>query len=574
MTATPEARAGLAQAGPSLLSRLYGLGSVYGKTLRDSRWTVLGLGLVVGLLTLATGFALADQFDTEIERQLLALQMESLPAIFRGLIGEPVNLHTLPGFLSWRLMGFLPLMIGVWSVVAMSGTIAGEAARKTLELVLSLPISRRSLAIQKVIAHVSGVAIVIIIVSAIAALGSPYLATLPGDEIPFADALAELALVGSIALFAGSIAFALGPLVGRALAGGIGAAWLFGSYVVNGFAELVPGFGLLRNLSVFYWTTGHRPMAGVSDWPAVIVVAALAVVLFTLGVVLFERRDLATQAALPARISSRVGRLRRGRVAAGRWSLAGPGRRSLAERLPAALGWGGALGLYGFFVAMSSDAFAQTITAVPQIAELIRQLYPDFDFTTTGGILQLAIFAFVTLMVGLAAAGLVAGWASDEREGRLEIVLAAPLRRGAWALRSGLGLISAVLLMGAPIDLGPAIGAAAPGDPALSLLGGGLVLGVYGAALVGIGILVAGFGRPRYAGLAVGGVAFTFYLLDLLGTVLRLPDDVLNLSLTQHLGEPMAGTYDVPGTLAAAAVALAGLLVGAWAFARRDLHLS
>ena len=557
---------------PSLASRLYGLGSVFGKTMRDSRLAIAGVALLLGLIVLVTIVAIADQFGTTAARQNLARQMEALPALFQGLLGEPIEIETLPGFMSWRLVGVMPLMVGLWSITALAGTLAAEAARGTLEVVLAAPIRRRSLAGQKFIGHGVALALALALVSTVAWIGSIAFATLPGDEMNVVEAFGEFALVGAISLLAGSIAFAVAPLVGSGLAAGVAGAYLYGSFAVNGYSGLVPGFDVLRFGSVFYWTQGHRPMAGVSDWPALLLVVGLALAFGLLGVVLFERRDLATRVSLPAGFRRGLGRFGLGRLSVGRWSLHGPSARSFAERLPEAIGWGGAMGAYGLFVAAAADAFAEVINSVPQIAQMVRTFYPEFDFESTGGILQFAIFAFVALLVGIATAALVHGWSSDERDGRLEMVLAAPIRRTQWALRSGAGLLAAIMIMGVAIGIGPAIGAVAQGDAWLPVFVGGLVLALYGAALAGAGLLVGGAGRPGWAALAVGGLTLAFYLVDLLGALLGLSPDLLNLSLTRHLGRPMAGIYDVPGLIACVAVALGGLFGGAWLFGRRDLR--
>jgi putative exporter of polyketide antibiotics len=317
-------------------------------------------------------------------------------------------------------------------------------------------------------------------------------------------------------------------------------------------------------------------MAGSYDWPAIGAVLGLAVVFAAAGVVTFVRRDLGSNVAIGARVrggkgfSLGIGRL----VPVGRWSLSGPGARALADRLPEAVLWGVAMGSYGLFVSLAADQFAQIMNSVPQIAQMVRLFYPDFDFESVGGVLQFATFAFISLIVGLASASLVHGWSADEREGRLEVVLASPLRRVAWFLRSAGAVLVATLVMGLVIGVGPAIGAAVQGDEWPQLLGGGLVLGLYGAALVGIGLAVAGAGWPGLAGLAVGAFTLIFYLVELLGGLLGLPAELINLSLTSHLGRPMVGDYDWPGMLACAALAVGGLLFGAWRFSHRDLRAS
>ena len=562
---------------PSMPARMYGLGSVFGKSLRDSTPAMLGVALLLGLVVLVTMVAIGDQFDTLEERQALAQQMELLPDFFQGLLGPAIALDTLPGFLSWRLVGIMPLMIGLWSVTALGATLASEASRGTLEMVLATPLRRHSLAVQKFLGHVVALGLALAFISIVAWLASIAFAKLPGDEMSLVTALSEFAMVGGIALFAGALAFMASNLFGRTVGIGIGGGYLFAAFAINGYAGLVPGFDILRLGSVFYWTQGHRPMAGSSDWPAVAFVFAMAAVFGVAGVASFVRRDLNSPISLSARLrrgdGSRFGvGLGLGRLSVGRWSLGGPGARSVADRLPEAVGWGVAMGMYGLFVAFAADSFAQVINSVPQIATMVSMFYPNFDFESVGGILQFAIFAFIALVVGLAASSLVHGWSSDEREGRLETVLSTPIRRVAWFLRSAGGLFVAVLLMGLLIGLGPAIGAAAQGDAWPPLFAGGLVLGLYGAALVGVGLAVGGAGWPNIAALAVGAFTIAFYLLDLLGGLLGLPDELLNLSLTRHLGQPMVSDYDWPGMLACLALAAGGLLFGAWRFSRRDLR--
>lgn len=571
-----------------VIGRIYGLGSVFGKTLRESGRTAVGVGLLVGLLNLFTALTIADQFATAADRALFAAQMQSLPALFQGLIGEPVNVQTLPGFISWRMVGILPVMIGFYSIVGLTGTLAGEAALGTLELVLSTPVSRVRLALQKYAAHAVAVAVAMALAAILTWVAATAFATLPVDALSILDALGEFGMVALMALLAGSIGFAVAPLVGRAVAAGVASVYLFGSYAVNGYADIVPGFGILRLGSMFHWTEHHRPMAGMYDWPAVAAVLGLVVVLAGVGVLLFQRRDLAATVTLggrfpragtagedaaggvPVRVLRRAGQVFGG-ASVGRWSLRGPGLRSLGERLPAGLAWGAGLGLYGLAIAVSADQFAESINSVPQIAEMIRQIYPDIDFSSAGGILQLAIFGFVALVAGVAAGTLVGGWASDERERRLEMVLSTPIERISWFVRSAVGLLLAVFTIGVVIGVGAGLGAAIVGDESWPVFSGGLVIGVYALALAGVGVLVFGLGFPQFAGGAVAGVTLAFYLIDLIGAILRLPDYVTDLALTRHLGEPMAGSYDWPGMAACVAVLVFGVVVGAWRFAQRDL---
>lgn len=552
---------------PSLLSRVYGLGSIFGKTLRDQRNALIAVGLLISAITVGTASQIALEFDTIASRRLLVAQMDLLPPLFHGLLGQPINIETLPGFISWRLMGFLPILIGAWAITVLSATIAGEAARGTLEMVLSTPVSRTSLAVQKV----AGITVALLVAMAIAALltwlGTIAFAVLPGDEASLAAVAGEFAYVFGMSLLFGMLAFALAPLLGRAIASGVAASALFGSYIVNGYADLVPGFDVLRVASPFYWTLQHRPMAGPSDWPALALVFGGAALLAVVGVVLFRRRDLASRVSLPG--GARATRLA---TLTGRFGLAGPTSRSLGELWPAALGWGVGLGLYGLFIAVSAEEFSRVLASIPQMRDILDRFYPGVDMLTAGGLLQLTMFNFASLIIGLAAATLVGAWASDETDRRLEILIATPVSRVSWALRTGIGVLIAIFVMTAVTGLGVSLGVMLMGDPLGGPISGALVLGLYGSALAGFGLLVAGLGWPHRAGLAVAALAIGTWLLDFLGSILNLPEHVVNLALVRHLGQPMAGLYNEVGMLLISVVAVGGLVGGALAFARRDLR--
>jgi putative exporter of polyketide antibiotics len=94
---------------------------------------------------------------------------------------------------------------------------------------------------------------------------------------------------------------------------------------------------------------------------------------------------------------------------------------------------------------------------------------------------------------------------------------------------------------------------------------------VYGAALAGIGMAVAGVVRASLAAAVVMAVTVGTFLVDLLVPVLRLPEWLGQLALTTHLGEPMIGAWDGAGVIACLALALGGITLGSWGMSLRDV---
>ena len=547
----------------SALSRIYGFGTVYAKTLRDSRLAFIIMAGLMGSFLLAGAAAFGEAYSTVASRQDLATLVRNLPPALAGIYGSPfpVRVETLGGSLSWKTGGSLALMAGIWSVLALSGTLATEARRGSLEFVAVTPLGSRRIAIEKLAAHLTVMGLLAVVVALSAWIGGALFHTLPGDEIPPAAAIGYGLWVGLTGLASGAVAFALAPLIGRAASAGIAGAVLVGGYMLNGYQASVPAFAGPANLTWFGWTVRHIPLAGQYDWVSLVPVALVAIVLFVVGVEAFARRDLGTTTRIPwpGFPSATLG-------------LGGPFGRSLGERLPLALSWAIGVGLYGFVMAAASRSFADQLAKLsPSTTQVIQAIFPNFDLTSTGAFLQLAFVLFAFIVVGFAAATLVSGWASDEGSGRLELLLTTPLARARWAVAGGAGVMAAIAIFTAVVALGVGLGAVVVGgDPGTPVLGT-VVLGLYAAALAGIGLAVGGLFRTSIAAEAVAAVVIVTFLIDLIAPALKWPDWVHQLALTAHLGQPMIGIWDWPGMVACVVLAVGGVLLAGWGINRRDV---
>ena len=125
--------------------------------------------------------------------------------------------------------------------------------------------------------------------------------------------------------------------------------------------------------------------------------------------------------------------------------------------------------------------------------------------------------------------------------------------------------------MTAVMAVGVGAGAATQAGDATRPVLGLWVLGLYGMALAGIGLAVGGLIRPSLAAPVTIVVGLGFYLLDLIGSILDLPDAVLGIALNRHLGRPILGVYDEAGMLACAALAVGGVVLCATGMRRRDI---
>ena len=87
--------------------RIFGLGSVFGKTLRDSRRATIVVGVVLGLTLIGVSKAIVSQFATVESRQEMADLVRAVPPILQGLAGKPVNVETLGGYVQYKYLSLI-----------------------------------------------------------------------------------------------------------------------------------------------------------------------------------------------------------------------------------------------------------------------------------------------------------------------------------------------------------------------------------------------------------------------------------------------------------------------------------
>lgn len=545
------------------LSRVYGFGSIYAKTLRDSRLAFLIMtGLLAGFM-LAIGSAWGSAYGTVEARKEIAALVSSMPAVIAGIAGPVVKPDTMGGFLTYKYGPFFAFIASMWSILALSSTLAGEARRGSLDFVAAAPFGKRRIALEKLAAHVTAMALSMAVLAVITVVSSYAFGDAAlGDEIPPLNALGFALWVGLMGLVSGSVAFAIAPVVGRVSAAGVAFVVLIGAYFLGGYAPYFPILEGVANLSWFHWTYDHVALAGQFDWPSIGLVLLVTVVLFAAGVELFGRRDLGVMSGIP------VPGLPRATL-----GLRGPIGRSFGDQLPVALGWGIGIGIFGFMLAGMSRSFSdQLVTDYPTFAEIIRTIFPSVDLTSSGWFLQLVFVEMGLIVVGFSAATFVGKWASDETSGRLETVLAAPMSRSRWAVAGGAGAVLAVVVTTVVYAIGIGLGSAFAGSELVTPMVGTIALGAYAAAMVGVGVAIGGLWRTSLAAEIVAALVIATFLVALLAPPLKAPDWIAQLALTAHLGQPMIGVWDPVGMIACVVIAVGGIALGAWGMRRRDLN--
>ncbi|MBI2874794.1 MAG: ABC transporter permease subunit [Firmicutes bacterium] len=262
-------------------------GEVFARTLKDQKrnlaWWAVGTVFFAVLVVLVYPSYSAVP---ELERLL-----EEAPPALKAFFGESASITSPVGFLNTELFFFMvPLVFIILAVGRGSDAVAGEEERGTLELLLSLPLSRRRLVLEKAAAMVITMGVLSLAMWLGIAAGS-LLVEIDLTGVYKAAATISGALLG---LTFGALALAIGAWRGgRGISIGISGVVGVATYLLNVFGTTVNVLEPFRPLSPFYYYIGAEPLAKGLNLGHAGVLTGLSVILIALAVTSFDRRDVA-----------------------------------------------------------------------------------------------------------------------------------------------------------------------------------------------------------------------------------------------------------------------------------------
>ncbi|MGL6278553.1 MAG: ABC transporter permease, partial [Gaiella sp.] len=205
--------------------------------------------------------------------------------------GGQLDFTSAAGYLGGELFSFMiPLLFLVAAVGTGARSLAGEEERGTLDLVLSSPLSRWRVAVEKLAAmcvEVAGLGLVLWLALWIGA-------AVIGMGVSAGHLAAATGAAALLAVAYGCVAFAVGAASGRrGLATGVAVAAAVAAYLVNSLAPLVVALEPAQRLSPFYHYAASDPLRQGLDPRHALFLVAVATGAAVVGTVLFERRDIA-----------------------------------------------------------------------------------------------------------------------------------------------------------------------------------------------------------------------------------------------------------------------------------------
>ena len=264
------------------------LNNLFLKSLRDERGALVWWG--IGLILLS-GIIIIIYPSVREAGDALQQYQESFPEELMGLFaGEITDMASPEGYLKAELFFLtVPMLFLIYTITKGSGTIAADEKRGTLELLLSFPITRRQVVLQKFFGMV--IATLILALIFFVAL---ILASIPaGMGISFlrvGEATLSAAMLG---VMFGTFALTLGASTGnRGISVGITCGIAVMSYLLNALGPFVPWLDPLYMISPFHLYIGSDPLInGLNPLHAFGLIFP-TIVSVAVAIMFFERRNI------------------------------------------------------------------------------------------------------------------------------------------------------------------------------------------------------------------------------------------------------------------------------------------
>lgn len=542
--------------------------NVFTASLRGYRWAIVAWGVVLGIAVFVHYATFAQTFTGAS-----AAQIRQLMSQFQ-FFGEAVKIETPGGFVTFKILGLVPVILGIWTVLVGARMTRGAEEQGLLDLLLSTAHSRQSVLTQQILALGAAVGLIALLMSAWVVLG---MASARVTVDPARALLASLN-VGLTAFLFGALALLLAQFMGRAAAAGWAGGALALSFVVDGTGRAMSGATGLRPLSPFYYYNRNLPLVPgyPVNWVAFAALAALCLLLAVIAGVIFVGRDVGRTVLADLRFSRHhqaAAAVLLTREAGSLWTR-DVGRQAVRRQGTAMLGWLASLAIFaGYLIAVAKTSERQLQQLLGN-STFVRQLFGGTAIGTNSGFVSVLIFGYLPLLLAIFAGFMAHRWATDLEHGRLELVLGSPQSRrpivlaryGAVAIAVTVTTLSVWLaivlfarVIGFTLDAGR-VAEASVGMLPLALITASLVFAL------------AGILRPGTTLGVMAGFLAVSYLTDLLRRALSLPSWVVNVSIFRQYGTPLLIGLNWGAFAAMLAIAAALLAVSVWQFSIRDVE--
>jgi ABC-2 type transport system permease protein len=251
------------------------------------RGQILGWGLSLGVLCLYMArFYHTIAAQKESYMKMVDAFPKELMAFFST--SDMSEMFTPSGFLNIEFFSYMPIIIGIFAILAGSGMLSGDEESGTMDLILAHPVSRTALFVGRSLAFLIAT-IGILVINWVG-----FLIGLPGSGLdlnalelgrPFISLFAQLMLYGTMALVLSML------LPSRRMAAMTSGILMIASFFITALARLDKSLETLAKISPMNYYQGGQAIDGLK-WGWVIGLLGISALFVLIAWWRFERRDI------------------------------------------------------------------------------------------------------------------------------------------------------------------------------------------------------------------------------------------------------------------------------------------
>jgi ABC-2 type transport system permease protein len=543
------------------------LRNVFLKTVRDYRISILVWGGGIGVLMLYYAYAFVEFFKGPDQAKLMEDYAKAVNS-FSFFTGKATDVNTYGGFLTTEFMLYLPVLLGLFAMLTGSKLIRGEEEKGSLDLLLSFPLSRTKVLLEKW----AGLVTMLAAITLLSWLGLWVGVALTNTALDMGASIVAVLNAALLGLLFGSLALMLGQLTSRKAAAGWTGGLMAATFLMNSLAGTVSALEWMRYLSPFYYYTLSKPMARSvgTDWVGITVLLAVTVPLVLAALLMYLRRDQGDFFQLSRQskpiILNHYGKVKEPQTP---W-LANDFLFALRALVPGAIIWGVSIAAY---IVLIFAVFKDMRDSMMSL--LNTDFYKSFGFAslaTNENLLAPTIFLFAIVLYASYTVTQVASWTGEETEGRLELVLSTPQPRWRMLLNR---FAATILASGVMIAI---TGVTFWVSATLAEVSVNLErsIGAFLASWV-LCVIVAGFGfsmtafKPRWTVAVLMGLVIISFMVDFLKDALKLWDWIVDLSIFHQYGQPLMNGMNWTAQFVMLGLSVAFVIVAIVRFGQRDI---
>ncbi len=222
-------------------------------------------------------------------RESFGQSLQNVPDSLKSILGEAADYQRLEGFVELQVLMQMVFFTIIYGVILGTGIIAGEENQGTLQSLLTNPVNRTKVYLEKFLAS----SIILAVVSYSMFFAIWLGAAMVNTSIDLWRLFQATFAMWLITMVFALLGFALGAITGRrGLSGGIAGAFAFACYLVTSLSGTVTGLKTINHASPFKYFNNTRILDKGLQMDNVAILAAICAVLIILGWLMFNKRDI------------------------------------------------------------------------------------------------------------------------------------------------------------------------------------------------------------------------------------------------------------------------------------------